>query len=379
MHASKLMGLALAALLVSGCDNGSDDPPPPPGEVNLLADISDMDASYVTNSMFWNHFANDASAHDITVTAGTYDGMDGTVLQATSDAYGTQPWHVQLAAGDGTTYVVKVFTLKAGKQYTIRLKGAASAAANISIALQKSDDSSVTYGGDYPVALTTTTQTFTDETPFVVGAADVLAKFIINLGGITCGTIIYLDDVALLEEDAPAPTETDLLEGMNGDFEGDNTNRWAFYGTSNAQSVSDCTADGFTGDCLAFSANPWRQAAGGELWDSGLNLKNGSSADTDQTFTVVKERTYTLRFRARGSIAGMKMNAFLQHPSPWVGFLGQEITLTTSAEDYSVTGTIASSVDDAHLTGNNLGFQTGYAENAGGTIQIDDIELIEVE
>lgn len=175
-------------------------------------------------------------------------------------------------------------------------------------------------------------------------------------------------------DDPPPPADVDLLAGMNGDFSGDNTNRWAFYGPSSSQTVSDCAADGFTGNCLAFTANPFINAEGGAVWDSGLNVKNGASAEVDQAFTLVSGRTYTIRFRARGSVAGMQVNVVLQNPSPWHGFLAQVITLTTTAADYTVSGAA-----DANSTTANIAFQTGYTANAGGTIQIDDIQLMEAQ
>lgn len=203
MHASKhakFLSLGLTALMVIACDNGSDDPPPPPppGDVNLLEGFSDMDASYAANSMYWNHYQTDGDggAEQGTVTAGTYAGMDGGVLQLTSTNFGTADWNYQMAAGDGTTYTAKTFTLVPGKVYTISYKAAASNNGQIRAYL-KIDDSSD--AGSAVGDLTSTTATFTSD-PITV-TANTPVTFVFNLGALPANTIVYLDDVTLMEAD----------------------------------------------------------------------------------------------------------------------------------------------------------------------------------
>jgi len=207
MHASKyakVLGMALTALLVVACDNGDDDPqppPPPPGEVNLLEGLSEMNASYVTDTTYWNHFQTDGDggAEQGTVTAGTYAGMTGDVLQLTSTNFGTADWNYQIVAGTGqaNNYSAKSFTLVPGKVYTISYKAAASNNGSIKAYLKIND---TTDAGSEVADLTSTTQTFTSD-PITV-TADQPVTFVINVGALPANTIVYLDDVTLTEADA---------------------------------------------------------------------------------------------------------------------------------------------------------------------------------
>jgi hypothetical protein len=173
-------------------------------------------------------------------------------------------------------------------------------------------------------------------------------------------------------ESPPPSTPTNLLQGHNGDFSGDNTDVWVFYdnaaGGNGSSVVKDCTADGFTGNCLSFTADSYYSS---QIYDSAVVLDDGATPGTNNfVLTLDTARTYQVKFKARASQAGVKVNLILQTPS-YVPVNAQVFDLTTTAAEYQ-TGTFTTT-----QTQSTFSLQTGYAGNAGATIELDDLQLLE--
>jgi hypothetical protein len=171
------------------------------------------------------------------------------------------------------------------------------------------------------------------------------------------------------EPPTPPPLATNLLP--NGDLSGDNEDVWVFYdnatGAGWTSSVGDCTADGFDGPCLTASAASYYTA---HVYDSALVLDDGPVAGTaNRVLTLAPSKTYQVKFRARASQAA-KVNLVVQTPA-YVPIKAQEFDLGTTATDHE-TATFTTTETQATFS-----LQTGYAGNAGATLQFDDLQLLE--
>lgn len=175
------------------------------------------------------------------------------------------------------------------------------------------------------------------------------------------------------KNDGPPPPpppwghDTGLLP--NGNLEGDNTNLWGIYDNAadagfTGGSPVDCTADGFTGNCLKGSATHWFGTA---LWDSAVYLNKGTSAEN--LFVTLAPGTYRVSFKAKASQA-VTAHVVMQ-TAGYVASLSEDIALGTSLQTYE-----SSPFDVAASTDLSFGIQLGIAANDGATIEFDDIKLL---
>jgi hypothetical protein len=169
----------------------------------------------------------------------------------------------------------------------------------------------------------------------------------------------------------PPPTFTGTNILPNSDLSGDNTDVWVFYdnatGGNGTSAVQDCSADGFTGNCLVFSADSYYSA---QIYDSAVVLDDGAVAgETNLHLTLDTSKRYQVSFKARASKT-FKVNLILQTPS-YVPIKAQEFTIGTTAATYTTD------VFQSGQTTATFSLQTGYADNAGASVELDDIQLLE--
>jgi hypothetical protein len=173
------------------------------------------------------------------------------------------------------------------------------------------------------------------------------------------------------DDPTPPPPPVDPVNLFpNSDFSGAIENVWTFYdnaaNANGSMAAVDCSADGFTGNCLQITAASYYDSA---LWDAAVELKDGQASPGALQIALDSAKTYEITFRARASKAA-KIHLAFQTPG-YAPIKAMDFDLGTSADDYT-TGTFTASA-----TPGILALQLGFAQNAGATLQIDDLQLLE--
>jgi hypothetical protein len=157
----------------------------------------------------------------------------------------------------------------------------------------------------------------------------------------------------------------------NGDFSG--TGFWQFYDNAAtdpaAGSIADCSADGFSGNCMRivgknfFDANPW---------DSALQYKT-EDLGADATLTFTSGKSYVVSFRGRASRAITAEVKVQLQGGAWTTALDENVDIPADA---TVLHTAAfQAAFDAPFS-----LRFGIAGNNGATdatIEIDDVGVWE--
>lgn len=164
----------------------------------------------------------------------------------------------------------------------------------------------------------------------------------------------------------------DLLAGMNGNFEtSGGIYHWLVSPESSTDvtsSVVDCRADGFTGHCIRMSGTFFSP---GDLPGGGDSLVLRNQTDPAGWNVMLKGgQEYVVAFRARGDQPGMKVacdvvyttREYIEH---------QEVLLSQIASEYTVPFS-APKNGPAWLS-----FRLTYEANNAGSLQFDDIRLLE--
>jgi hypothetical protein len=303
----------------------------------------------------WNFYPN-------TATGGAVDCADqffvGQCFRISSTDYGAAAYSTQLAFSDN--YTAKVLNLSKARKYRLRLQAAASIAGK-TFHVVLADGAGATVKDLQVGPLITTAEAY-DTLEFTLDA-DAAVKYLVNFGpeSDNAGVTFSLDNLELLEITPPVGVE--LL--MAGDFESSpDYTIWNSWGTGNSKTIPDCSADGFTGKCVQFVSASY----GTNAWDTQL-VYCGGDGGAGKLLTFKAGLTYTLSFKGRATGSGAPaLSVFLQNAD------------LPFSPTFNLTGTVATYTADfvpAADTTLALKFNLGGAGNAGATIQLDDISLLE--
>lgn len=366
-----LTGALLAGL--AACDDGgsartSFNLSPEQLPTNLVTNGS-LESS-TTELTGWSAYTAEGSTAEAEFTVATEDSFRGdNSFKASIIALGDQPYHIE--GGPVNVPVV------AGGTYALLAwaKGPAGAKANFTASMAGEPwttfaQKMVTFTGEWEQVAVT----FTLPEDLVVGTIrlPVQMNFPEN-----AGADIYIDDMQLVPTDPPSAARVDVvtnggLEESEAGTAGSAARGWGAYANPNGSTGTTFEVDAteaYEGShsfkiavgSLTAAANPW-------------DIESGAVG-----VPVVEGQTYTLITWVKGT-ADARANIIVQLPgSPYHTFASQEVVLTPDWQQvaFDVTITEAAAIDgyEGPTTNVRLYVHSGYQENAGAEIYVDNMQL----
>lgn len=287
----------------------------------------------------WNSWGNNSERAVATPGYLSNYCLKLTNPSAGSDYYSAQAC-LEMALEQGKTYILK-FMAKTDK-----------AGSAVQICYQNSE----TYdGGGYKeVQLTTDWAEY--ETTITIDKAN-MNRVLINFG--KYADVYYIDKVEFGEEakgdvnpGGETTTGNSIITGNNSTFEEGTLGDWNSWGNSSERSVGQ---PGYNSSYCLQLTNP---SAGSDYYVAQSCLE----------MPLEQGKTYTLKFMAKGSAAGMAVQACFQNSETYAGGGYVEIPVTTEWAEYQAELTI----DQANMNRVLINFGK-YA----GTYYIDNVQLID--
>jgi hypothetical protein len=366
----RLFGVLVATLLLgsTACNKASHNPRPPTPPANDILGDGVGQFNEALDPAVWHLQAPDGA----TLAVGTCTGFTTRCATISGADLGQAPYDAQLLLWNGADDAPRYVTLLGGKQYTIKLRASAlTAGRTVQVVLEDS------LYADVATSTFTLTATPTDYTgepvviPTSAGTRDVSVR--VNVGGAdNAGETLSLDDLFVLEDDAPPPPANDLLAGAGTFDDATAWNWWGPGGTRDTITGGIVTCADLDGACFQISSTDY----GTNVWDTALAYWD-ATGNTFKHLTLKASKQYRIVLRGKESgattAAGATLHLWLQKAD--YSFHEFAPVLTGTVDTYTSDPIVVTGATDEDVTF-SVDFGT-QADHAGVTFSLDDLQIIE--